>query len=77
MPCGTLLIGLPQQSVLEDTKMSFWFLASLTILAAADPADCGAMLPTTTPPIIYVINYSGDYFQRADYIDQFRDHAEW
>jgi len=53
--------------------MSFWFLASLAIAAASDSVDGGAMLPTTTPPITYVINYSGDYFKRPDYIDQFRD----
>jgi hypothetical protein len=35
--------------------------------AARDP-----MLPTTTAPIVYVINYSGDYFEKPDYIDRFR-----
>ncbi|MBL7044511.1 MAG: hypothetical protein ISR77_38145, partial [Pirellulaceae bacterium] len=53
--------------------MSFWFLASLAFAGATDSVDGGAMLPTTTPPITYVINYSGDYFKKPDYIDQFRD----
>jgi len=47
-------------------------LAGLAISATAAPADRDAMLPTTTPPILYVINYSGDHFKKAGYIDQFR-----
>lgn len=53
--------------------MSTLFLAALAIAAAADSEGAGAMLPTTTPPIIYVINYSGDYFKKPEYIDRFRD----
>jgi len=30
------------------------------------------MLPTTTAPITYTINYSGDYFEQPDYIERFR-----
>jgi len=30
------------------------------------------LLPTTTPPIVYHINYSGDYFTKPDYINQFK-----
>jgi len=52
--------------------VSTLFLAALAI-AAADSEGAGAMLPTTTAPIIYVINYSGDYFKKPDYIDRFRD----
>jgi len=47
-------------------------LAGLTISVTSAPADCDAMLPTTTPPIIYVINYSGDYFKKPDYIERFQ-----
>lgn len=47
-------------------------LAGLATAATSAPADCDAMLPTTAPPIIYVINYSGDYFKRADYIERFQ-----
>ena len=30
------------------------------------------LLPATTPPIVYRINYSGDYFKKPDYLEQFR-----
>lgn len=38
----------------------------------AQAAERPAMLPTTTPPIVYTINYSGDYFTKPDYIEQFK-----
>jgi len=30
------------------------------------------VLPRTTPPIVYHINYSGDYFTTPDGINQFK-----
>ncbi len=48
-------------------------LAALpTLLALAGAAEPGPMIPTTTPPIVYTINYSGDYFTEPDYIERFR-----
>jgi hypothetical protein len=46
--------------------------AGLTPLLPASAADHGPMLPTTTPPITYTINYSGDYFTAPEYIDRFK-----
>ena len=40
--------------------------------AAEAPGGQAEMLPTTTPPIAYAINYSGEYFKRPDYIEQFQ-----
>ncbi len=34
--------------------------------------DRGPMVPTTTPPIVYTINYSGEYFKDPQYIEQFK-----
>lgn len=36
------------------------------------PVRGADMLPRTTAPIIYTINYSGQYFRDPDYIEQFR-----
>jgi len=52
-----------------------WRVPALAVLLA--PAIAGGterrpMLPTTTPPIVYTINYSGDYFTKPDYIEQFK-----
>ena len=51
--------------------MGLWAL-----VGAAIPSGLGGggarMLPTTSPPIIYTINYSGDYFRKPEYIEQFR-----
>ena len=45
-------------------------VAAVAIPAWADQPD--PMLPTTTPPIVYVINYTGDYFTKPETIEQFR-----
>ena len=54
----------------------FAFLAVLSTglasLGPAPAADNGPMLPTTTQPITYTINYSGDYFTTPEYIDRFK-----
>jgi len=39
---------------------------------AAAAAPDGPMLPVTTPPIVYTINYSDAYFTDPTYIDRFR-----
>ena len=45
---------------------------ALAWLGGAPPPERQTMLPTTTPPIVYTINYSGDYFTTPDYIEQFK-----
>lgn len=40
--------------------------------AAARGGARAPVLPRTTPPIVYHINYSGDYFTKPDYINQFK-----
>jgi hypothetical protein len=52
-------------------------LIAATLLAGAAltgrPAIAAPpMLPTTTAPIVYTIDYSGDYFENPDYIDRYR-----
>ena len=49
-----------------------WLLVGLAMSRLAGSAEAEEMLPTTAPPIIYVINYSGDYFKQPDYIERFR-----
>jgi len=49
-------------------------VAGVTISARVPAAAAEPMMPTTSPPIIYTINYSGDYFKRAEYIERFRAH---
>ncbi len=47
----------------------------LLIQAGPAPAWAGhrdPMLPTTTPPIVYIIDYSGKYFTSPEYIEQFK-----
>ena len=39
--------------------------------AVALAAERERMVPTTTPPIVYTINYSGEYFKDPEYIKQF------
>ena len=49
--------------------------AMAVALLAAEPAagpPPGPMLPRTTRPIVYTINYSGDTFRKADAVEQFR-----
>ena len=41
-------------------------LFSQTVLGA-EP-----MIPTPTPPIVYTINYSGEFFKKPEYIEQFK-----
>jgi hypothetical protein len=52
----------------------FRLLATFAVLGMARAgASAGEpMLPVTTPPIIYTINYSGRYFREPDYIERFR-----
>jgi len=40
--------------------------------AAARGGARAPVLPRTTLPIVYHINYSGDYFTKPDYINPFR-----
>jgi hypothetical protein len=49
-------------------------LVGLAVPATVPAAEPEPMLSTTTAPIIYTVNYSGDYFKRAGYIDRFRVH---
>lgn len=53
---------------------SVWSVALVLSLthaaAAASPQD--PLVPVTTAPIVYTINYSGDYFTNPDYLDQFK-----
>ena len=46
-------------------------LIAIRLAPAVAHAATAPMLPRTTRPIIYTINYSGDYFARPDYIEQF------
>ncbi len=41
-------------------------------LGAVSAGTVEPMIPTTTPPIVYTINYSDTYFKKPDYIDQFK-----
>ena len=47
-------------------------VAGLALATTALAADRGPMLPTTSAPIIYTIDYSGRYFTEPDYIEPFR-----
>ena len=49
--------------------------AAVTIPAWVGAARAGQpdpMLPKTTPPIVYVIDYTGDYFRKPETIERFR-----
>lgn len=46
--------------------------AASLLLAGALAGEADRVLPKTTPPIVYTINYSGDYFTKADYIEGFK-----
>ena len=46
--------------------------AGLASLGPAPAADNRPMLPTTTAPFTYTINYSGDYFTTPEYIERFK-----
>lgn len=51
-------------------------MSPLLVIAASGALGATAEnpppVPRTTPPIVYTINYSGDYFTRPDYIEQFK-----
>ena len=47
-------------------------LAAASLCASAVGAGQDPMLPTTMAPIVYRINYSGDFFKKPDYIDEFK-----
>ncbi|HUT36326.1 MAG TPA: hypothetical protein VNE39_22755 [Planctomycetota bacterium] len=47
-------------------------LSTHAALYAALAAEQAPMLRATTPPIVYTINYSGDYFEKPEYIEQFK-----
>lgn len=53
---------------------SMWSVALIFSLAhvavAAEAQD--PLVPVTTAPIVYTINYSGDYFTNPDYLEQFK-----
>jgi len=53
----------------NQLRMSVLLIGSLPAVAAAVERD--SMVPTTTPPIVYTINYSGAYFKEPGYIEQF------
>ncbi len=46
--------------------------SGLTAIGPAVAADRVPILPTTSPPFTYTINYSGDYFTSPEYIDRFK-----
>lgn len=53
------------------SALVFVWLASCPLgLDAQETAD---PIPTTTPPITYVINYAGDYFTSPGYIERFKE----
>ncbi len=47
-------------------------LSASLLVTAARAAEGDRMLPKSTPPIVYTINYSGDYFTKPEYIAQFK-----
>jgi len=51
-----------------------WLVVVLALawFGGAPPLGRQATLPITTPPILYTINYSGDYFTKPEYIEQFK-----
>ena len=49
---------------------AFWVASACLATAAAAERD--PVVPTTTPPIVYTINYSGEYFQNPEYVEQFK-----
>ena len=48
--------------------MTVLLIGALRVAAAAEREP---VVPVTTPPIIYTINYSGEYFKDPEYIEQF------
>jgi len=54
----------------SQLRMSVLLIGALPAVAVAAERD--SMVPTTTPPIVYTINYSGAYFKEPGYIEQFR-----
>jgi len=48
------------------------FCGASAWLVAAAAAERDPMIPTTTPPIVYTINYSGEYFKDPEYIERFK-----
>ncbi len=45
---------------------------SLLVGLGVAAAFGAALLPKTTPPIVYTINYTGDYFTKPDYVERFK-----
>ena len=53
-------------------KLTVFLFALAMTCAAALASDSDPMLPTTTLPIIYTINYSDDFFRNPHFIDRFK-----
>jgi len=53
---------------------SLWILllAGQATLSAGQADQQDPVIPTTTPPIVYTINYGDDYFKNPEYIDKFK-----
>ncbi len=47
-------------------------LVTQTCVGLAQAASRDPMLPTTTSPIVYIIDYTGDYFTKPGTLEQFR-----
>ncbi|MHC4399590.1 MAG: hypothetical protein ACYTG0_07915 [Planctomycetota bacterium] len=52
-------------------KSSAWLIVVPLLLAPAVAAEPAPMLPKTTPPIVYVINYTDEYFTEPEYTERF------
>jgi len=57
---------------MNTRKLCAAVLATHGVLALGQAAERDPVVPATTPPIVYTINYSGEYFKDPEYLEQFR-----
>ena len=48
-----------------------WLIVGLVFVTPSLGADFDSLLPTTEQPIVYLIDYTDEYFTNPEYVEQF------